>query len=53
MVFAKFLVNPYVFRPTVGGDVVAMLMAQVSGITIAATKEITVSVVAEVNQMFS
>ena len=46
------MVDPCVFRLMVNGEVVAMLVVHVDDIKIAATKEITDSVVADLNNRF-
>ena len=46
------MVDPCVFRLTVNDEVVAMLVVHMDGIKIAATKEITDSLVADLNKRF-
>ena len=50
--FDQCLVDPCVFRLMVDDEVAAMLVVHVDGIKIAATKEITDSVVADLNKRF-
>ena len=50
--FEQCLVDPCVFRLMVNDEVVAMLVVHVDDIKIAATKEITDSVVADLNKRF-
>ena len=50
--FEQCLVDPCVFRLMVNDEVIAMLVVHVDDIKIAATKEITDSVVADLNKRF-
>ena len=51
--FEPCLVDPCVFRLILNGEVVAMLVVHVDDINLVATKEVTDSVVADLNKIFA